>query len=567
MKTTLTNWEILGSLKIKKNLEADKLIDLLLKNRKISKNDTSDFLNPNLKKISAKSVGINMKELNKSVERIRKAIASKEKIVVYGDYDVDGIAGTAILWESLRDAGADVMPYIPNRIEEGYGLSVKGIEDLEKTLGRPALIITVDNGIVANDAVFFAKERGIDVIITDHHVPSSALPDAYSIVHTTSLCGAGVAYMLSRAISNFPRFAQASRGEQFSISNDSHLELVALATVADLVPLTQANRSLLYFGLKNLRESMRPGLLALFEEAGIKKEEISVYTIGHVIAPRLNAMGRLENAMDSLRLLCTTDPKRARLLAIKLGDTNRSRQKLTIDTFMHAKSRVKGNSKKLLFVKHDSYEQGIIGLVAGRLTEEYFLPSIVVSKGKEISRASARSVSGFNIIEFIRKASDLLVDAGGHPMAAGFTVKTENLTALEKKFQKFAEEMLTEELLKRKLRIDCEIPLRSLNIEVYDSLSKLEPFGMGNPTPVFVSRGLNIYDLRIVGADQRHIKIVCSDGEFSIEAMYFNGVEKLRGIKIGDTVDIAYSLVLNEWNGNKKIELRIKDLIHHGKGH
>ena len=215
MKTTLTNWEILGKLSIEKNLEIDRLTELLLRNRRISKADAKDFLNPNLKKISAKSVGINMKELNKSVERIRKAIASKEKIVVYGDYDVDGIAGTAILWESLRDAGADVMPYIPNRIEEGYGLSVKGIEDLEKTLGRPALIITVDNGIVANDAVFFAKERGIDVIITDHHVPSSALPDAYSIVHTTSLCGAGVAYMLSRAISNFPRFAQASRGEQF----------------------------------------------------------------------------------------------------------------------------------------------------------------------------------------------------------------------------------------------------------------------------------------------------------------------------------------------------------------
>ncbi|MEK9178697.1 MAG: single-stranded-DNA-specific exonuclease RecJ, partial [Patescibacteria group bacterium] len=441
------NFEILDQLKFDSN-KYNELIKVLLKNRRVNPSEFKDFLNPDLSKVTAKNVGINLLALEKSMKRIKDAIENKEKIVVFGDYDVDGICGSAILWETLNDLGADVMPYIPNRFEEGYGLSKEAISNLIHStssgqISNVSLIITIDNGIVAGSGVDYAKEQGIDVIITDHHVPGKILPSAYSIVHTTKLCGAGVAYLLAQNLK--------PKTSNLKPKDDSHLELVCLATIADLVPLTGANRILVSLGLKKLRETKRPGLIELFKEAEIEPSQIHTYEIGHIIAPRLNAMGRMEDAMDSLRLLCTKNPKRAKELAKKLSETNRMRQNLTLDTFFHAKSQVDRKIKnKLLFVYHETYQQGIIGLVAGRLTEEYYLPSIVISRGKLLSKASARSVSGFNIIEFIRSASEFLVDAGGHPMAAGFTFETKNLNKIEKKFQELAKKAIKKELLLRK---------------------------------------------------------------------------------------------------------------------
>src|SRR3989344_1782074 len=266
---------------------------------------------------------------------------NEAEIVIFGDYDVDGICGTAILWETLNSLHAKVMPYIPHRIEEGYGLSETGIKNLKLKIKNCRLIITVDNGIVANKAVEFAKKEGIDVIITDHHVASNKLPKAFSIVHTTKVCGTGVAYLLAQEISNL----KSQINSKFQ--KGSHLELVALATVADLVPLTGANRTFLKFGLEALTKTKRPGLLEIFEEARIDKNVIGVYEIGHIIAPRLNAMGRLESAMDSLRLLCTINKERARKLAETLGTTNRQRQELTIETVEHARIKVKSSKLKI----------------------------------------------------------------------------------------------------------------------------------------------------------------------------------------------------------------------------
>lgn len=540
------NYEILNDLRFENGIDPKRLVKILLKNRGIGNSDFKTFLNPDLKTVSAKSVGINLSEFEKSLTRVREAIKRKEKIAVLGDYDVDGICGSAILWESLRDKGADVLPYIPNRFEEGYGLSKEAISNLLSQMPDVKLIITVDNGIVAGSGVDFAKENGIDVIITDHHVPGKKLPNAYSIVHTTKLCGAGVAYVISQQIS--PR--------------EDHLELVCLATIADLVPLTGANRALVSLGLKKLRTTKRPGLMELFKEAETDSSEIHTYEIGHIIAPRLNAMGRMEDAMDSLRLLCTKDPKRAMQLAKKLGDTNRARQSLTIDTFTHAKSQVGGNRMgNLLFVHHDTYQQGIIGLVAGRLTEEYYLPSIVISKGEKLSKASARSVSGFNIIEFIRSASDFLVDAGGHPMAAGFTFETKNLNKVEKRFQELAEKMLTKEMLRRKKRVDCELPLRFINLELVQSLEVLEPHGMGNPQPVFLSKDLTILEAWRVGSEKKHLKFKfqISNTNKIIDGIWF-GVGDEKDFKVGDRALVIYTFLLNEWNGSRRIELRIKEV-------
>ncbi len=574
------------------------LIKVLLENRGVkTKKEKDDFLNPKLSDVNAKNAGINIKSLKKAVERIKKAIENKEEIVVFGDYDVDGICATAILWETLHSLGADVMPYIPHRLEEGYGLSETGIKNLKLKIKNCSLIITVDNGIVANEAVDFANKQGIDVIITDHHVPSKKLPKAYAIVHTTKLCGTGVAYLLAKEFSIFNfQFSNKSHNSQFAIRN-SQLELVALATVADLVPLKEANRTLLKFGLEELWQTKRVGLLELFKEAGIEKEKIGVYEIGHIIAPRLNAMGRLEHAMDSLRLLCTKNIERARILAKKLGETNRERQVLTMQTVEHAMSKFRiqnSEFRKLLFISHESYQQGVVGLVAGRLVEEFYRPAIVVSKGEKISRASARSVKGFNMIEFIRGASQFLIDAGGHPMAAGFTVETEKLEILQKNLEETAEKLLDETTLTRTLRIDCEIPLSVVNDDLYKSLQTLSPFGMGNPEPTFMSKEVVIEDLRTVGAENKHLKFRLSchaelvsasqkgarsrnkfgmtnskfgmtnnqvwDDKIGIGGIGFGMGDRVGDINIGDKVDIVYTIDRDTWNGNNKLQLKIKDI-------
>lgn len=553
------------------------LIKVLLENRGVkTEKEIEEFLNPRLEKVTIKSVGIDKKQLNKAVSRIRKAIENEEQIVVFGDYDVDGICGTAILWETLHGLGADVMPYIPHRIEEGYGLSLKGISNVKCQMSNVKLIITVDNGIVANKAVKFANKEGIDVIISDHHVPSKKLPDAYAVVHTTKLCGAGVAWMLAQSILHvIPNLFRdlGSTGTkilkqvQNDIKRDTHIELVALATIADLVPLIGANRTFVKFGLEALRRTRRIGLLELFKEAGLSQSTIGVYEVGHMIAPRLNAMGRLEYAMDSLRLLCTKNQARAKSLAEILGNTNRERQELTLATFENSKlktqnSKLQLKTQKLLFIADASYQQGVIGLVAGKLVEEFYRPSIVVSVGEKYSKASARSVAGFNIIEFIRTASEFLVDAGGHPMAAGFTVETSKLSILKKVLEEKAEAILDKEKLTRTLRIDCELELSAIDEGLYKEVQKLAPFGMGNPEPTFISKNVVIEDIRVVGAERKHIKLRFKiyDLRFMIDGIAFGMGERANEFHVGDTVDIAYTIDLNVWNGNSSLQIKIKDI-------
>lgn len=531
-------------------LKAEDIINILLENRGVkTKQEIEDFLNPKLENITIQSVKINETQLRKAISRIKKAIQKKQKIIVFGDYDVDGICGSAILWETLNSLGADALPYIPSRFDEGYGLSREGIDNLLK-LGKVDLIITVDNGIVANDAVEYANKNGIDVIITDHHVPAKKLPKALAIVHTTLLCGAGVAYLLAQKISNKSKIL------------DTELELVALATIADLVPLTGANRILVYFGLQKLRETKRPGLLALISKTGIKKNEIDTYKIGHMLAPRLNAMGRLASAMDSLRLICTNNQQKAEKLAEVLNQTNLERQRITQEALAHAKNKAEEKGiKNLLFIADESYQQGIVGLVAGRMVEEYYLPSIIISKGEKYSKASARSVKGFNIIEFLRSASDLLVDVGGHPMAAGFTVETAKLELLEKKLFASAQKLLKKEHLERVLRIDCELNASLINYKIYSTLQKLAPFGMANPEPTFLTKNLIISDIRIVGKDGKHLKIKfkIDNSQLTIDGIAF-GIGDSHNLKIGDKIDVVYTMEKNEWNGNSNIELKIRDL-------
>ncbi len=566
---TVRKWEVLQKAPIASPKE---LLKILLENRKIkTKKETEDFLNPQLSDVTAASVGIDKKQLKKALDRIEKAIEKKEQIVVFGDYDVDGICGTAILWETLNSLGAKVTPYIPHRIDEGYGLSEISIANVKEQLPDVKLIITVDNGIVANAAVDVANKNGIDVIITDHHTLGKKLPKAAAIVHTTKLCGTGVAYLLSQEVlsSMYQVSGINKKGKihntKYKIHDTAHLELVALATVADLVPLVGANRTLLKFGLEQLRITKRLGLLALFHEAGVEQSQIDTYEIGHVISPRINAMGRLENAMDSLRLICTTDKKRAAVLAQTLSSTNRERQLVTEEAVLHASAYVKDNKldkSKLLFVVHESYKPGVIGLVAGKLVEEFYRPSIVLSRGEKYSKASARSISGFNIVEFIREASEFLVDVGGHPMAAGFTVETEKLELLQKKLEQLAETLLNKDSFVRNLRIDCNLSFSMLDISIYDAIQKLAPFGMANPQPVFLTEKVIIEDIRLVGQEGKHLKLKVKSqkSKVGIDAIAFGFGELSQKLHIGDKINIVYSIEDDSWNGNRRLQLKIKDL-------
>ncbi len=552
-------WSILNNTVTRKDTSPDEVIEILLANRGIkSGKERALFVNPTLDAVTPDTVGIDSKQLTKALKRIKTAIEKQEQIIVFGDYDVDGITGCAILWETIFALGGNVLPFIPDRKEEGYGLSIKAMDNAAFKEKKPKLIITVDNGIVANEAVHYANEQNIDVIITDHHTVGEELPDALAIVHTTNLCGAGVGYLLSLALRKYVKKAIVEAGAD----NDVHLELAALGTVADLVPLVGANRVIVKEGLKKLQTTQRIGLVAMFQQAGITQEKIGVYDIGYIIGPRLNASGRIGSAMDSLRLLCTQSEKRASLLASKLEFTNRERQQLLKDASEHAITFFDSivDKKKIIVIAHESYQEGIIGLVAGRLVEAFYRPAIVLSIGTEKSKASARSVTGFNIIEFLRLHQEHFINVGGHPMAAGFTIETQKLGVLQSALEENAEGIVDDEMLTRTVKIDCEIPFTLISPELYKKTQQLAPFGMGNPEPIFMTRKAIIKGNRVLGKEGKHLRLLLEEGGKSFEAIGFGFGEVADVFPTGSIVDIVYTIDENTWQGNTKIQLRIRDI-------
>ncbi|MEK7129610.1 MAG: DHH family phosphoesterase, partial [Patescibacteria group bacterium] len=362
--------------------QIEDIIAVLLKNRGLkTKIEIEKFLKPpDPYTLTPNDVKIEKRQLVKAIARIKKAIEKKESIVVYADYDADGITAGAIMWETLHRLGATVMPYIPHRVEEGYGLSIKGIDAVRQQYD-PTLMITVDHGITGWEKVEYAKKQGIDVIVTDHHVKPRKLPDSL-IVHTTQLSGAGVAWFVAKELLKAYYMSRVTY-------HDELIALAAIGTIADMVPLVGPNRAIAKYGLAALNGTNRVGLEALIADAGLVKGSLGTYDVSHMLAPRLNAMGRIEHALDALRLLCTKQKEKAQLLAQKLGLTNKERQKLTEETVTHALGVLKGLAlRKLLFVVHESYNQGVIGLVAGKIVEEFYRPAIVVSKGELVSKAS-----------------------------------------------------------------------------------------------------------------------------------------------------------------------------------
>lgn len=537
-------------------VDDDTIIDALLTNRGlVSPSEKKDFLvPPKPLDLSFHDVGIDESALIIGVDRIIKAIQDKKSIVVYADYDADGITAGAIMWEAVFALGGNIMPYIPHRADEGYGLSQKGIDSVRDQY-HPTLIITVDHGVTAHEKVAYAKNLGIDVIVTDHHVKPEIVPDC-PMIHTTTLCGSGISWFVVSCI------VKKMHAED-KVNLDDLLSLAAIGTIADMVPLVGPNRTIAKYGLAALNVSKRVGIIELLKGAGVSLGELGTYDISHVLAPRLNAMGRLVHAMDALRLICTKDPLKAVSLALTVGDTNKERQQLTVDTTLHATEIVKGGElKKLLFVSHETYNQGIIGLVAGKLVETYYRPSVVIARGDLISKASARSISGFNIVEAIRMCSDLLIDVGGHPMAAGFTVETKNLDALQERLEIYADKVIEDSLLVRSIKIDVAIPFASVTEALWHSMRDFEPFGLGNPEPVFMTPQVEIADMRLVGNDGKHLKLRIKDPQSSqiIDAIAFSMGKRYGELKQGAVIDIVYTIDMNVWNGNKKIQVKVRDM-------
>lgn len=566
----MKKWEILQNkiLNIKnKKAKEDEIIKKLLENRGINgKKEIEEFLHPDLEILVKDELGIDKKEIKKAIKRIEKTIINKEPAVVYTDYDVDGICAGAIVWETLYGIGMDILPYVPDRFTEGYGLSQIGIDNVISK-HHPTIIITVDHGITAVNEVEYARKKGIDVIIIDHHLPTDILPKSAAVVHSTKASAAGVAWVFCQILLNH-FFAKGIK-----LDNDlkSKLDLVALATVADLVSLLGPNRTFIYHGLPTLKKTQRIGLKKLIQDAGLIRENITTYEIGHILAPRINATGRMTHAIDSLRLLCTPNEGKAMELARKLSFTNKERQSLTQKGAEYALNSEKvirnkrqitgGTSTKVIVASSENYSQGVIGLIAGKLVEEYYLPSIVISIGHKYSKASARSISGFNIVESL-KVSQYLESVGGHPMAAGFTILTENISKFKEEFEEIVDKTLDNELLIRVLKIDLELDLGEINMDFYNLIQKLSPFGAGNPVPVFGTRGVEVTGAKIIGKLQNHLKLTLVDNK---KGKYFPAVafgmsniyHKLMDNRI---IDIAYTIDLNEWNGTRKLQLNVKDV-------
>lgn len=505
-----------------------------------------------------------MAGMNRTVDRIRRAIKAAEPIAIYGDYDVDGVTATALLVQTLAAFGANVRPYIPRRADEGYGLNPEALQHLKDDGVR--LIITVDCGVRSLAEVAFAKTIGLDLIISDHHMPTEDLPDAYALINPKQpdcpypfkeLAGVGLAFKIAQALLLVNAKTDTAKVD---LTEDELLDLVALGTVADLAPLLGENRVLVARGLQQLRRTRRPGLRALLNFSGSKIIDTS--TIGFALGPRLNAAGRLDHALNAYDLLMTTDPAVADRIALDLDSRNRDRQVLTRELFEKAREIVMehADGSALLFAADPSFNSGVVGLVASRLTEEFYRPSVVIEQGPHESRGSCRSIPEFHITRALDECRELFVRHGGHAAAAGFTVETAKLDILAQRLSEIAQRVLGGQELLPTLAVDAVLHLHKLKSDLFHALKQLEPHGYANATPLFASRGISIVELRTVGMEGSHLKMKVGDGGTVFDAIGFKFGAMADRLARGDKLDIAYTFEENEWNGERKYQLNIKDI-------
>ena len=493
--------------------------------------------------------------MSEAVERIQSAIKNLENIAIYGDYDADGVTATALLVSALQRAGADVIGYIPNRFDEGYGLNIEALSSLQDQGVK--LVITVDCGMRSVEEAAHARRIGLDLIITDHHHPSDEIPPALAIINAKqpgdtypdkNLAGVGLAYKLATAIYEDPALTA------------EHLDLVALGTVADLAPLVGENRALVRLGLEQIRKPRRQGLMALIGAAGLRPDRINAGDIGYTLGPRLNAAGRLESALAALELLLSQDVYVAASLAQKLDAQNRERQQITREIQVQAEQLALAENPDalLLFASDPGFNPGVVGLAASRLTEVYYRPAIVASQGEQTTRGSCRSIPEFHITDALDRCADLLVRHGGHAAAAGFTVRNENLPELKQRLQELAEQQLGGMHLRPVLHADLQLPLSELKPELLTYIEALQPTGYSNRQAHFISRDLKVMSYRQIGKEGKHLRLVVSDGRITYDAVAFNQGYWVDAMPAN--IDIYYSYEVNEYNGRSSLQLNVRDL-------
>lgn len=501
--------------------------------------------------------------MEQAARRIVQAIREQEPIAVYGDFDTDGVTAVTLLTQTISAMGGNIRPYIPHRMREGYGLNIEAIDQLSAEGVR--LLITVDCGVSNVVEVAHANSLGIDVIVTDHHTPPDELPDALTIVNPKlaecaypykQLVGVGIAYKLVQALVRL--------GMRMPLRGRELLDVVALGTVTDMGPLTGENRVLVKAGLEAINETQRPGLRALIDIAGLRQGKISATDIGYMLGPRLNAAGRLDDALLAYQLLLADNLNDARVLAGRLNEANIRRQKMTQEMLKAALLLAVETGKKdnkVVVLDSPDFPAGIVGLVAAKVVEELGRPTLLIERGEQFSRGSGRSVPGFSIIEALKQCDDLLVRYGGHTAAAGFTVSNDNIPELERRLLAYAEQQLPEQTASI-LEIDAEIELSDLSLEFLRRVKALEPFGQANQQPVFMSSSVFVGGAWARGGEGQHLKLRLEDSRDgkSYEAMAFKLGHLASYFARHPWIDIAYTLDENEWNGNTKLQLVIKDL-------
>ena len=535
--------ELLATILVNKNITTQKEIEEFLNPTR------NDFFDPFL-----------INDMDIAVERIRKAIETQEKVIIYGDYDVDGITSITVLKSFLKDVGLDVDYYIPNRLEEGYGLNKNAIDEIAKN--KYTLMITVDCGISAIEEVNYANSLGIEVIVTDHHEPGEELPKALAVIDNKrkdskypfrELAGVGVAFKVSQALAQ----SMNVKEEEYL----KYLDIVCVGTISDIVPLISENRVITKLGIKLLKQTRNTGLKAIINSSGYS--QINSTTISFGVAPRINACGRMGKAEQALKLLLSKDIYEVNKLTQELNNYNRERQEIEKEIFESVLNKIEQNNldkNRTIVVGGEGWHHGVIGIVSSKITEKYFKPSILLSFEEDgTGKGSGRSIPGFDLHEALMKCENCLEKFGGHSMAVGLTLKKDKFEQFYEEFEKVAEENKTENIVPI-INVDAKIELNEIDKTVVEDLKQLEPFGEANKMPVFALKNIRIDSIRAL-SEGKHLKLTLRDNNQIINAIGFNIGELANEYKIGDKVDLAGVLEINTFNGIDNLQINIKDIM------
>ena len=551
--------------KLAAELELDPVISLLLVRRGLKKAaEVKKFFKPSLNDLEDPFL---MPDMDKAVKRLNKALGEKEKILIYGDYDVDGTTAVSLVYKYLRAYTSNLDYYIPDRYDEGYGISTKGIDYAAEQ--GVTLIISLDCGIKAIDKIEYAKGKGIDFIICDHHLADDVLPDAVAVLDAKrddsrypyehlSGCGVGFKFMQAFAADNGFPFSELEK----------LLELTAVSIASDIVPITGENRILAYYGLKQINSNPSLGLKGIIDVCGLSGKEITISDIVFKIGPRINASGRMMNGREAVELLLAKNSKVAKQKSENINQYNEERReldkKITDEANAIISSIENNEDNKAIIVYNPAWHKGVIGIVASRLTEKYYRPAVVLTKSSELITGSARSVSNFDIYKVVESCRDLLENFGGHTYAAGLSLKEENLQRFKERFQQIAAQEIVPEQLVPQIDIDAVLDLKQINAKFMSDLKKMSPFGPENHKPVFCTHGVQDYGTsKLVGREQEHIKLEIIDSKSAsspIHGIAFGMSRFNAHIKQMKPFDICYTIEENTYNGNTTLQLMIKDI-------